>query len=237
MNALTTALLFDIDGTLIDSGGVGGNALLKALGAEFGLSETRAVSLHGRTDNGIFTELLEMHDIDPCDVAFARLCEHYFRLLPLELAANPGRVLPGVHEVLEHVVGRNDCLVGVLTGNMPTAAEAKLKHYGLEHYFSFGIYGDEAATRPELKQPALERVKLHAGRELPPDRIVIIGDTPLDVALAQAMGVRCLAVCTGGIDASELEAAGADWVVEDLADTQRIIDWCFRADDIADIAI
>lgn len=228
MNDVTTALLFDIDGTLIDSGGVGGNALLKALAAEFGLEQTQSVPLHGRTDLGIFTELLENHGIHPSESAFRRLCEHYFGLLPRELSAQPGRLLPGVHEILEHVFEREDCLVGVLTGNMPMSANVKLRHYGLDHYFAFGVYGDEAATRPELKTPALERVKQHLGRELSPESIVIIGDTPLDVALAHAMGARSLAVCTGGITADELLAAGADWVIEDLSDTRQIIDWCFR---------
>jgi phosphoglycolate phosphatase len=232
LSQATVALLFDIDGTLIDSGGVGGSALLKALGAEFSLSEAQPVPLHGRTDLGIFTELLEKHGIFPSKIELNRLCEHYFRLLPLELAARPGRVLPGVHEVLEHVVSREDCLVGVLTGNMPTSAQAKLSHYHLDRYFSFGIYGDEAATRPELRGPALKRVHAHLGRELASNRIVIIGDTPLDVELAKAMGARCLAVCTGGIEASDLQAAGADLVVEDLSDTERIIDWCFPSEDI-----
>ncbi|MEZ6135415.1 MAG: HAD family hydrolase [Pirellulaceae bacterium] len=221
------ALLFDIDGTLIDSGGAGGRALLHALQDQFGIVDPRAVPLHGRTDCGIFRELLESHGIRATPAALQRLCEHYFDLLPQYLTTLAGRVLPGVMALLDTLVENQQCAMGVLTGNMQRSAQTKLMHFQLGHYFDFGIYGDAAPTRPELCQSALECVRVHCQRELPSEQIVVIGDTQLDVELAQAMGARCLAVCTGGVSAQQLNAAGAQLVLDDLTHTERILPWLF----------
>lgn len=219
------ALLFDIDGTLIDSAGAGGRALQKALADQFQIAETRPVTLHGRTDLGIMSELLESHGLAATPESLEELSSHYFRLLPEELSRQGGRVLPGVLELLEGVGSMESCFCGVLTGNMPISARAKLDHFQLGDYFDFGIYGDRVHHRPELCEVALAAVRERCGEAVSPQRMVIIGDTPLDVALAQAMGSRCLAVCTGGVDAASLATAGADWVVEDLRDTDRILSW------------
>lgn len=224
------ALLFDIDGTLIDSAGAGGRALLMALGNGFNVPETRPVALHGRTDLGIMTELLESHGVAATPATVLQLCEHYFRLLPVELKRHKGQVLPGVRELLDAIENFADeqlqveFVSGVLTGNMPVSAQVKLQHFGLDDYFEFGVYGDRVHHRPELRDVAIETVRARCG-PLAPERMVIIGDTPLDVALAKAMGARCLAVCTGGIDAQALADAGADQVVADLSETDRILDW------------
>lgn len=230
MDKQPLALLFDIDGTLIDSAGAGGRALLMALGNEFNVPETRPVPLHGRTDLGIMTELLESHGVAATPDTVLQLCEHYFRLLPVELQRQGGHVLPGVRELLDAIENFADeqlkveMVSGVLTGNMPASAQVKLQHFGLEDYFEFGVYGDRVHHRPLLRDVAIQAVYARCG-PIPTQRMVIIGDTPLDVALAKAMGSPCLAVCTGGIAAQALADAGADRVVDDLSQTDRILDW------------
>lgn len=220
------ALLFDIDGTLIDSGGAGGGALLQALKSEFGISDAAPVPLHGRTDLGIMTELLESHGVSATAESRERLAQHYFAKLPAVLQERNGRTLPGVEPLLQRFSSQQQCHLGILTGNMPTSAQTKLEHFDLWHYFSFGVFGDQAALRPDLSRPALETVRRHVGNETVARQIVIIGDTPLDVELARVMGARCLAVCTGGFSAAELTAAGCDHCVDDLQETEFILEWC-----------
>ncbi len=225
--ALPWAVLFDIDGTLIDSGGAGGQALLRALQHEFDVPDAKPVRLHGRTDLGIVNELLALNQIDVASRNFSRICNRYFQYLPGELQARPGCVLPGVLEILTVLNDHPACLLGLLTGNLPASAELKLQHFGLWQHFEFGIFGDQAEHRPDLCLPALAMVKNRCGQALPGERIIIVGDTPLDVELANAMGARCLAVCTGGFSEYELLAAGDCQVVEDLSQTEAIFDWIF----------
>ncbi len=225
--------LFDIDGTLIESGGAGGGALLLALEHEFGVADPQSVALHGRTDLGIMTELLQRHGVTPTDDNLRRLSQRYFAELPAVLANRPGRVLPGVTELLRHLTADESHHLGVLTGNMPTSARAKLRHYGLDGSFQFGVFGDQAIERPGLAEPAWEVVERRLGeghsREQARESIVIVGDTPLDIQLAAVMGVRCLAVCTGGFSRQQLCQAGPASVWDDLSPTQDILQWCFSS--------
>lgn len=220
-------LLFDIDGTLVDSAGAGGGALLAALEHCFQVERATPVRLQGRTDLGIMSELLERHQLDPNPHNLRTLCGAYFQRLPKELQRRAGQTLPGVKALLEQLSATGACHLGLLTGNMPASAQAKLEHFGLWAHFEFGIFGDLATQRPQLAQPAWQRIAEHCGDSVQQAQVVVIGDTPLDVELAVAMGVRSLAVCTGGFDADALAAAGASLVVEDLADTRAICDWCF----------
>ncbi len=224
---LDLAILFDIDGTLIESGGAGGKALLKALQAEFGVQDAKPVHLHGRTDLGILNELLALNRVTPNAENFSQLCERYFEILPAELHLQAGRVLPGVREILHSLVGRPECLIGLLTGNLARSAQLKLQHFDLWQHFEFGIFGDAADHRPHLRDSALATVRSRLGQNLPSERIIIVGDTPLDVELARAMGARCLAVCTGGFSENQLLAAGECQVIDDLSQTEVVIDWIF----------
>ena len=218
-------LLFDIDGTLIDSAGAGGGALLAAMIHEFGLSEAQPVSLHGRTDLGIMTELLESHAIAATTENMQRLCDLYFASLPGELQQRQGDRLPGVEVLLQRLAEVPHCHLGVLTGNMPTSARLKLEYFGLWKHFEFGIYGDLAIQRPHLAGPALERIGVEVAPGIPGENIVIVGDTPLDIELAMEMDVRSLAVCTGGYSEHELRAAGASCVAKDLSETDEVLSW------------
>ncbi len=225
-------LLFDIDGTLIDSQGAGGGALLKAAREEFDLPSIQPVPLHGRTDCGIMSEMLASAGVEPSIENLGRLCQRYFRMLPDELAVRGGRVLPGVRELLGVLVSDPRCHLGLVTGNMPQSAQLKLQHFELWDYFRFGTYGQDAAQRRDLCQPAWETIRQYAsavrgGKSFHGEHVIIIGDTILDVDLALVMQVRCLGVCTGGTQASVLQSAGAHHVAEDLSDTEQIVRWIF----------
>ncbi len=217
-------LLFDIDGTLIDSAGAGGGALLRAAQDCFERPDLRPVALHGRTDRGIMSELLETAGIEANLVNLTQLHEAYFQLLPQELERRGGVVLPGVVELLDQLLKTPRCHLGIVTGNMPQSARIKLEHFRLWNYFKFGVYGHEALQRRALSEPAWNYVRAHTSEPLP-EHVVVIGDTPLDVDLALTMRVRCLAVCTGGIDEPALRAAGAHHVVPDLSDTENLLRW------------
>lgn len=218
--------LWDIDGTLIDSAGAGGAALEAAMRQAFALTHVRSVALHGRTDCGIIGDLLAAHGLDPTPETRELLCRTYLDCLPGHLAERSGRTLPGVQALLSELKGCQASVLGLLTGNMPHSAQAKLEHFQLWDYFAFGIFGDCVEHRPELSGPAVKRVAEHCGEKHPATQIIVIGDTPLDIALARQMGARSLAVCTGGFQADELWRAGADHVVTDLSDHESILAWC-----------
>lgn len=209
---------------MIDSCGAGGGALLRAAREYFARPELQPVPLHGRTDRGIMSEMLENAGIIADHQNLNHLSERYFSLLPDELKLREGRVLPGVLELLERLVNDPRIRLGIVTGNMPQSARIKLEHFELWDYFKFGVYGHQAAKRRDLSEPAWDSIRQHADH-LPPDSIVIIGDTELDVDLALTMKVRCLAVCTGGRDAELLQSAGAHRVEPDLSDTEQILRW------------
>ncbi len=225
-------ILFDIDGTLIDSAGAGGAALLLALETEFGVTGALGVPLQGRTDLGILPELLLLNGIESSTENFDRLCQRYFSLLPELLSQGRGRILPGVVAVLDCLRKISGCHVGLLTGNLPLSARMKLEYFGLWDSFEFGIFGDVAAHRPDLSTPAIAAIKNRSGQEVLSQRIILVGDTPLDVELAQAMQARCLAVCTGGFPAEQLMLAGACRAVEDLSHTADIMDWFFQQTEV-----
>jgi len=226
-----TVLLVDIDGTLINSGGAGGAALLDALTAHFGVAEPVAVPLHGRTDAGIFRELLEENGVEATDANFEVLCERYFSMLPGVLAQRRDTPLPGVRSLLTEFDRHPLFAMALLTGNLPHSARLKLQHFDLDHFFTSGTFGDTARHRHDLAGPALETAQQLLEESayegpLQPQRVVVIGDTPLDISLAKLMGARCLAVATGGYELGALTQAGADWAVEDLTATDEILQWC-----------
>lgn len=222
-------LLFDIDGTLIHCGGAGGRALQQAFCEEFGLRDFLSVKLQGRTDLGILNELLHLHSLEVSEENRQRVCRRYFSLLPQQLARlqqqSMARILPGAAQLLRRLSEQMQCVVGIMTGNMPTSAQIKLEHFQLWSYFQLGIFGDLTDHRPGLAQPALNRLSEFLGQGVSGESIVVIGDTPLDIHLADAMGAKSLAVCTGGFSKEELSKAGADFVVDDLLGEEFLMEW------------
>jgi phosphoglycolate phosphatase len=214
-------LLFDIDGTLVDTGGKGMSALRKTAVEVFG-GDGPQLDLAGSTDLGILESLYVHFGIDPSDEQTHAFFEAYHRHLEASLEADPtdGRVLDGVIELLEHLATAEHAQLALLTGNSFLGAQIKLRHYGLNHHFAFGAYGSDKSDRNLLGMIALERALAFTGRNYMPERTLVIGDTPKDIACAHAIGARCFAVATGRFSADELEAAGADWVIRSLGELE-----------------
>ncbi len=209
--------LFDIDGTLVDTGGAGMAALKEATREIFG-HEGPPLDLAGSTDLGIVTNIHSYFEIEPTRERIDAYFEIYHSRLEWNLSHGgfPGRILDGVPELLAGLSDQPDATIGLLTGNTARGAAAKMRHFGLAAHFSFGAYGCDHAERNRLGAIALERAALHAGFNFTAAETWVIGDTPKDIGCAHAIGARCLAVATGQFSAAQLAAHGADQVVETL---------------------
>lgn len=211
-------LLFDIDGTLLSSGGAGQAAMEAALRREF-LPELPEVDIPtaGRTDRAICTDLFERFGLSSLPDLWERFRAAYYQELPKQLSQRTGMVLPGVRELLMQLALREDVLVGLLTGNFQEGARLKLSHHDLHHHFRCGGYGDHHLDRDDVAREAWAAV-----REIFPEanleRTWVIGDTPADIRCARAIGARVFAVGTGIFDHSELSTHAPDVVREDIAD-------------------
>ncbi len=215
-------LLFDIDGTLINTGGAGGAALTACFSEEFDIPEPAHVAFSGRTDRAIATNLFDEHDIDDTDENWRCLCHGYVTRLSDELPLRQGRVLPGVTELLESVCELDHVAVGLLTGNVLTGAKIKLDYFGLYPYFSFGGYGDVSRNRDDVARTAVNAARAHLGERFRDDQVWVIGDTPHDITCARAVNARVLAVATGIHPSDELAAASPDELHDDLSNTDPI---------------
>jgi phosphoglycolate phosphatase-like HAD superfamily hydrolase len=212
--------LFDIDGTLLLSGGAGMRALERAFVACHGQSgATRGVEPSGKTDPAIIGEMFASAlGRAPAPAEVDELLAVYLPALVEELARSPRfRLMPAVIEALDYCAGVG-AAIGVATGNVRRAADAKLERAGLRDRFRFGGYGCDHAERARLVARAIERAEADAGRRLDRAEVFVVGDTPLDVAAARACGVGVIAVATGSSARAELEATGADAVLDTLAE-------------------
>ncbi len=211
-------ILFDIDGTLLLTGGAGSSALARVFEEHHGVNgELRGIPVHGQTDPAIIQAIAHRslgRALDATEIA--RLAERYLDHLEAGLAASTAfRVLPGAREIVGALVERSDAALGLATGNFEPAAYAKLRRAALDSFFAFGGFGSDSIDRAELTRLAVERGRRIAGAKA---EAVVVGDTVHDVASARAAGARSLAVATGNVTADELAAAGADWVVPSLDD-------------------
>jgi phosphoglycolate phosphatase-like HAD superfamily hydrolase len=212
--------LFDIDGTLISSGGAGKAALEDALADVFGIRHAiEKLSLSGRTDRAIVRDLFATHGIADTAENWRRLVAAYLRRLPDRLQSASGRVLPGIAELLKTLSGRGDVLVGLLTGNVRAGARAKLGFFGLYDHFACGGFGDEHLDRDDVAREAVADVRQCLNGSLVLDRVWVIGDTPLDIRSARAVGARAVAVATGWHSSDELAAHRPDLLLNDLSDS------------------
>ena len=227
-------VLFDIDGTILLSGGAGRRALIRVMTETVGdLHAFGRVRFDGKTDLQIIVELLqeaglEHHDDDPLVEA---LSDKYLDILEAELASPEAplpALMPGVAELLDVLHEDARVTVGLLTGNLAKGANLKLRSVGIDPArFAVGAYGSDSSHRPNLPAIAAKRAEPYFGRVPTGDDIVIIGDTPADVTCGMAIGARAIAVATGNYGVTDLTAAGAYLVVEDLADTAPVIDAIF----------
>jgi phosphoglycolate phosphatase-like HAD superfamily hydrolase len=216
--------LFDIDGTLIASGGAGKAALEAALADEFGINHLiEKLQLSGRTDRAIIADLFRLHVIDDTPENHERLRDAYLRHLPNYLASCAGHVLPGIAELLVHLAGRDDVAIGLLTGNVRAGAQVKLGFFGLHHFFAFGGFGDHHLDRDDVAREALAEVKQRLNGSVNLERIWVVGDTPLDIRCARSIGVRAVAVATGWHSTDELAEHRPDLLLADLSDPTPLL--------------
>lgn len=220
-------ILWDIDGTLITSRGVGRRVMEEAAAAVAGITEVPSIVMSGKTDPQILREIFRAAELAD---------DHIDSILPDAIAAAEaalataeadlrahGSVLPGVHELLERLDATAGVRQTLLTGNLTANAAVKVGAFDLTHLFDaeIGAYGSDHADRLELVPIALERAQRFRGETYEPDEVWVIGDTPNDLACARAGGVRCLLVGTGGQEG--LEALGPDAYLDDLGDVDRAV--------------
>jgi phosphoglycolate phosphatase-like HAD superfamily hydrolase len=217
-------VLFDIDGTLVRTGGAGKLAMEAALAEEFGVTVAADhIPYGGRTDRAIGRDLLTAHGIDPTAANHRRLIDAYLARLPAALAAGDGVICPGVADLLPPLKNRSDVLLGLLTGNVRAGAQRKLGHYGLWDFFLTGGFGDDHPDRDDVARAAVRSVEAHLGRAVRPADVWVIGDTHLDVKCARAIGANAVAVATGWTPFDELAACGADFTLRDLSDPGELL--------------
>src|SRR5882672_10715489 len=218
-------LLFDIDGTLIHSGGAGIHALILAFKERFGIDDDfHDIEIAGMTDSGIVLSILNKHKIPAINENVSGFLDSYVHFLSLELPRRKGKLLPGVLELLEKLKTRKHLVLGLLTGNVSRGAQLKLGHYGFWHFFEFAAFADDHHNRNELGAFARARAKEKHGREFSEDEIDVIGDTPRDIACGKALGARTIAVATGTWSREKLAEHQPDILIDDLSNVDRLID-------------
>ncbi len=225
MSRFRYACLFDIDGTLLSSGGAGKHAMYAAIASEFGVTKLDdGVAFAGRTDRAIAGDLFSRHGIENSADNWRRFVAAYLGHLPQCLADRQGRVLPGVATLLEQLNARDDVIIGLLTGNLRDGARTKLGYFGLFDYFRFGGFGDTHLDRNDVARDAVIELEAHLERPLSTDFAWVIGDTPLDVRCARAISARVLAVATGFHSVAELAVEKPDLLLPDLSDTSPLLE-------------
>lgn len=218
-------LLFDIDGTLLQTRGLGRESVEAALLAVRGQPiSSRRVSFSGKTDPQIFRELLcRETEADGLDGAVAAALEAYQSEVHRRIGAAEVAVLPGVRALLDHLAERGVPL-GLLTGNLRPMAYLKLGRVGLDGFFPFGAFGCDHEDRNSLVPVAAARAEAHTGHRFPARDVVVIGDTPRDVACGKAAGAFTVAVATGHYDRDALAAHTPDLLLDSLEETDRLLE-------------
>lgn len=224
---VTRTLLFDVDQTLLFTGGAGAAGMARAFQQLYGIENGfENIEASGRTDWSILKRGLAYHglhdEVADFDRTLATFIDAYLAHLPDTLRDTPGgHVKPGVPELLDALAGRDDATLGLATGNFRRAALTKLDFFGLDAHLSEGGFGEDAEDRGEMVGIAIRRLANGAS----PDQSStwVIGDTPRDVEAARANNVRSLAVATGTNTIDDLLAAGADIALADLSDTEAVL--------------
>jgi phosphoglycolate phosphatase len=242
MNTMRKLVLFDIDGTLVLTGGAGIRAMNRACEELVGHPHAlEGIPVAGRTDRIILSDVVTRAGHSLHDGLLEQLRDRYIDNLRVEIE-KPGRlqsfeslgarggvkaVMPGIRELLDILDRREDVFLGLLTGNFEAGAKIKLEHFDLWRYFQCGAFGDDAADRNELVRFALERAQRYGLPDIDAADILVVGDTPHDVACALAVGATPVGVATGGFTSDQLRESGAAIVFENLgspAEFLKLID-------------
>lgn len=222
--AKTKLVLFDIDGTLLTSGGAGEKALRLGFRDRFGHADDLSrIEIAGRTDSGIARQMLAAHDIEATPENLTAFFDAYLSRLARELPATQGRLLPGILELLEALKKREHVALALLTGNLARGAELKLTHYGVWHFFEFGAFADDHHERNSLGFFATRRALEKHGVDFPPADVLVLGDTPHDIACGRAIGATTVAIATGSYSRADLAGHHPDFLFDDLSDVGAVI--------------
>ncbi len=226
-------LLFDIDGTLIDSNGAGGAAILDAAEEHFGIQrdDLPPLQLAGATDPAIAMDLFQHVNREHTPQEVTAFLDRYLAHLQrrLQAADFSGFMLPGVKPLLEALRDDSDAHLGLLTGNMRRGAVIKLSRHGIYEHFIDGGFGSDHHDRNQLGPVALQRMQHATGTRFDLADVIVIGDTPKDIRCAEALGAKCLAVGTGQYASAELSALNPWRCVESLADVPAMVELLLRA--------
>ena len=219
-------LLFDIDGTLIRTGGAGIRAMSRSfkevMGWEQALAKISPAGLSDRLIANLISQKIQGQDMSAVDQA--EVFKVYFKHLRTELKNNieQYKILPGIKKFLDFFSLQQGYLIGLGTGNLEEGARIKLEFGKLNRYFKFGGFGSDSQKRPEILNMAVKRAQDLLGTTISPDQVVIIGDTQHDIQAAKAIGARSIAVATGPLKVSQLFTFSPDVVVEDFTQFQVI---------------
>ena len=218
-------LFFDIDGTLVNTGGAGKDAMVMAVLRQSGRDDVPAdLLVAGRSDRGIAKELFERNGLDDTQENWDEFVDHYVRRLSENLPRRNGRVLSGVRTLIESLHRGDDNVLGLITGNLQASAQLKLKYFGLWEYFRFGGYGDHHVDRNNIARDAMAAARVHLDGTYDPSRVWVVGDTPKDVQCARAIGAHAIAVATGVYSVEELSPFEPDLLLEDLSDMRPLLE-------------
>jgi phosphoglycolate phosphatase len=220
-------ILFDIDGTLLLSGRAGLRAMTRAFADTFGITNAfEGESFGGRTDSYLVSSALLRNGMPDTPEQHERFRQNYIPLLAEEIE-HPGTghkgLMPGARELLEALHDHHHLHLALLTGNYRDAAAIKLQHFELWDFFEWGAFSDDAADRNALVPIARMRAETYDIPGEAIERVIVIGDTPHDIECARVAGAKSIAVATGGFTIEQLRDAGADEVLPDLSDTNRVL--------------
>ena len=211
-------VLFDIDGTLVHTGGAGVKAFAKVFATEFGAADGfERLKFAGRTDVSLVREFFGFHGIAATPENFKRFFERYVFWLDHILRESRTQMCPGVWEFIEQLRAMpQPPLLGLLTGNIRLGAEIKLRHFDLWTTFETGAFADDHEERDQIAAVARQRGSRLLQEQLTDEQVLVIGDTPLDIRCARAIRAKVLAVATGGAKLGELAECQPDWLAPDL---------------------
>ena len=220
-------VLFDIDGTLIRTGGAGVAAFSRVAERLYGRPHgTAGLSFHGATDTGLVRDFLRAHDLADSEAERARFLEAYVFWLDHHLRRAGGEICPGVVATLAALRALpHRPMLGLLTGNIRLGAELKLRAHRLWDQFVVGGFGDDHEERDRIAEVARRRGEEALGRPVLGQEVLVIGDTPADVSCGRAIGARCLAVATGGVNLETLQRSRPDWLLPELS-AARVAEIC-----------